>query len=164
LVVVMLATFVWTTSAEVERTLIGAGRDRARAGAEQLSQMLRYGIVGRLAESERLRSHPAIKTVLRNPTRSDNLVVTYRVDRPNYSALLEHSQDGGESWAQTELPVPPGTPACSATVNNRPCPFGPDMAFGRDGKLYVTYVNLTGTGNSPANLWLSTSPDGGRTG
>jgi hypothetical protein len=102
-------------------------------------------------------------TVLRNPTRSDNLVVTYRVDRPNYSALLEHSQDGGESWAQTELPVPPGTPACSATVNNRPCPFGPDMAFDKDGTLYVLYVNLTGAGNSPENLWLATSSDGGRT-
>ena len=102
-------------------------------------------------------------TILRNPTRSDNVVLTYRVDRPNYSALLQHSQDGGETWASTELPLPAGTEICSATVAGRPCPFGPDIAFDDDGTLYVLYVNLTGNGNSPSNLWLSTSNDGGRT-
>src|SRR5439155_9689800 len=30
-------------------------------------------------------------------------------------------------------------------------------------KLYVLYVNLVGNGNSPDNLWLSTSTDGGKT-
>jgi hypothetical protein len=102
-------------------------------------------------------------TIVHNPKNPDQVVLSYRVDRPNFSALLQQSDDGGKTWRPVELPLPAGTPACSATVANRPCPFGPDLAFDRDGKLYVTYVNLTGTGNSPANLWLSTSTDGGRT-
>lgn len=102
-------------------------------------------------------------TVLRNPKDSSNQVVTYRIDRPTFSALLQHSEDGGKSWRPTELPLPAGTPACAATTAGRPCPFGPDIAFARDGTLYVLYVNLVGNGNSPANLWLATSSDGGRT-
>ena len=102
-------------------------------------------------------------TIAHNPRDPDNQVLGYRVDRPVFSALLQHSEDGGDTWAPTELPLPPGTPPCSATIAGRPCPFGPDLAFGPDGTLYVTYVNLVGNGNSPANLWLSTSEDGGRT-
>lgn len=102
-------------------------------------------------------------TILRNPKNSSNQVLTYRVDRPNFSAVLQHSQDSGETWTPTELPLPAGTPACTATIDSRPCPFGPDIAFADDGTLYVLYVNLVGNGNSPANLWLSTSADGGRT-
>ena len=102
-------------------------------------------------------------TIVRDPTDGGNVVASYRVDRPNYSALLHVSRDGGETWTPTELPLPPGTGVCAATVAGRPCPFAPDVAFDRDGKLYVLYVNLTGNGNSPANLWLSTSTDGGRT-
>src|SRR5438105_508451 len=86
-------------------------------------------------------------TILHNPKDSANQVVTYRVDRPNYSALLQHSEDSGKAWTPTELPLPNGTPACSATIASRPCPFGPDMAFDRNGKLYVLYVNLVGNGN-----------------
>ncbi|MDQ3979944.1 MAG: hypothetical protein M3314_10360 [Actinomycetota bacterium] len=102
-------------------------------------------------------------TIVRNPTDSSNVVASYRVDRPNYSALLQVSEDGGSTWAPTELPLPPGTEPCAATVAGRPCPFAPDIAFDDDGKLYVLYVNLTGQGNSPKNLWLSTSTDGGKT-
>ena len=102
-------------------------------------------------------------TILRNPTDANNVVVSYRVDRPNYSALLQYTEDGDETWSPTALPLPPGTEACAATLAGRPCPFGPDMAFDGDGKLYVLYVNLTGLGNSPKNLWLSTSTDGGKT-
>ncbi|MCA1691191.1 MAG: glycoside hydrolase [Actinobacteria bacterium] len=102
-------------------------------------------------------------TIVHNPVDPDNVVVSYRIDRPNYSALIQHSRDGGKTWAPTDLPVPAGTPPCSATVDGRPCPFGPDIAFDADGKLYALYVNLEGNGNSPANLWLATSTDGGRT-
>ncbi|MDQ4096542.1 MAG: glycoside hydrolase, partial [Actinomycetota bacterium] len=102
-------------------------------------------------------------TILHNPTDASNLVAAYRVDRPNYSAALQHSDDGGKTWAATELPLPNGTRQCSATIANKPCPFAPDMAFDRDGKLYVIYVNLVGNGNGPENLWISTSTDGGRT-
>ncbi|MGH9277059.1 MAG: sialidase family protein [Acidimicrobiales bacterium] len=102
-------------------------------------------------------------TVLRNPKDSSNRVLTYRVDRPNFSAVLQYSEDSGKTWTATELPLPNGTPACTATIASRPCPFGPDIAFDNDGKLYVLYVNLVGNGNAPANLWLSTSTDGGKT-
>lgn len=102
-------------------------------------------------------------TILRNPTDADNLVATYRVDRPVFSAHLEWSADGGASFNKVGLPLPPGTTPCSATEADRPCPFAPDIAFGPDGTLYVLYVNLQGRGNVPDNLWLSRSTDGGRT-
>jgi hypothetical protein len=102
-------------------------------------------------------------TMAANPARAGNLVTTYRMDRPGYSAFLAYSFNGGETWEQTVLPLPPGTQVCTASPQGSPCPFGPDAAFAPDGTLYVTYVNLQGNGNRPDNLWLSTSTDGGRT-
>ncbi|MGH3995694.1 MAG: hypothetical protein ACRDSN_24900, partial [Pseudonocardiaceae bacterium] len=92
-------------------------------------------------------------SLARNPRSPGNVVATHRIDRPGFSAVLNWSTDGGDSWRSTPLPLPRGL--------NRP--FAPDAAFGADGTLYVTYVNLEGTGNVPANLWLSRSSDGGRT-
>lgn len=91
--------------------------------------------------------------VARNPRRPQNLVVVQRIDSPSFSALLEASFDGGATWATQSLPLPEGADR----------PFAPDVAFGPDGTLYVLYVNLEGVGNTPANLWLATSHDGGRT-
>ncbi len=102
-------------------------------------------------------------TIVHNPTDGSNLALTYRVDRPNYSAGLAHSHDGGKTWERTDLPIPNGIDACSATIANKPCPFGPDVVFDDDGRLYVIYVNLIGNGNAPEFLWMATSDDGGRT-
>jgi hypothetical protein len=102
-------------------------------------------------------------TIVANPARKGNLVVTYRMDRPGYSAFLAYSYDGGNSWEQTILPLPQGIAVCTASPQGDPCPFAPDATFAPDGTLYVTYVNLVGNGNRPDNLWLSTSTDGGRT-
>ena len=102
-------------------------------------------------------------TVAYNPAREGNVVVTYRLDRPGYSAFLSYSYDGGESWEQTILPLPRDVAVCAASPQGSPCPFAPDVAFAPDGTLYVTYVNLQGNGNRPDNLWISTSTDGGRT-
>lgn len=88
-----------------------------------------------------------------NPTDPDNVVVTHRVDTPEFSAGLAWSRDGGRSWESTALPLPEG----------RDRPFAPDAAFAPDGTLYVTYVNLTGAGNTPQTLWLVRSEDGGHT-
>lgn len=87
-----------------------------------------------------------------NPRDPDNIVVTYRVDRPAFSAALEWSDDRGAAWRQTPLPLPEGMDR----------PFAPDVAFAPDGTLYVTYVNLVGNGNVPDNLWIARSSDGGR--
>lgn len=91
--------------------------------------------------------------VVRNPTDPDNLVVVHRVDRPGFSGELHHSSDGGATWSLTELPLPDGLDR----------PFAPDAAFAPDGTLYVTYVNLVGEGNTPDNVWIARSEDGGRT-
>ena len=101
-------------------------------------------------------------TVARNPEQPDQLVVAHRIDRPGFSALLEWSDDGGQSWHPTTLPLPADTEPCAASPEQVPCPFAPDIAFGPDGTLYVAYVSLQGQGNTPANLWLTTSTDGGR--
>ncbi|MDQ2826133.1 MAG: glycoside hydrolase [Actinomycetota bacterium] len=102
-------------------------------------------------------------TIARNPTRGDNLVATYRMDRPGFSGFLSYSNDGGRTWEQSVLPLAPDVPKCAASPQGDPCPFGPDVAFGSDGTLYVLYVALRGSGNDPGSLWLSTSTDGGRT-
>ena len=92
-------------------------------------------------------------SLARNPRARDAVVATHRIDRPGFSAALNWSADGGSTWRTTALPLPQGLDR----------PFAPDVAFGPDGTLYVTYVNLEGRGNVPANLWLAKSSDGGRT-
>ncbi len=92
-------------------------------------------------------------SVVRNPNHQSDVVVAYSVDRPDYSALLQTTFDGGITWRPTSLPLPSG----------KDRPFGPDATFAPGGLLHVVYVNLTGTGNTPDNLWLATSTDGGRT-
>ena len=92
-------------------------------------------------------------SLARNPRRPDNVALTHRVDRPAFSSLLHWSTDGGRQWRPTELPLPGGIDR----------PFAPDIAFGPDGTLYVSYVNLVGEGNVPDNLWVARSTDGGRT-
>lgn len=91
-------------------------------------------------------------SLARNPTDPDNVVLVHRLDRPAFDAVLSWSADGGQSWQATALPLPA----------DRDRPYGPDVAFGPDGTLYVTYVNLTGQGNTPETLWLVRSSDGGR--
>jgi hypothetical protein len=92
-------------------------------------------------------------TLARNPLDPDNLIVVHRVDRPDFSAVLHRTADGGQRWSSTALPLPPG----------KDRPFAPDAAFGPDGTLYVSYVNLAGPGNVPETLWVARSDDGGRT-
>jgi len=92
-------------------------------------------------------------TIAENPRRPGNEVAVFRKDAPRLSAQLAWSTDGNNTWHPTALPLPPG--------DDRP--FFPDAAFAPDGTLYVIYVNLTGTGNTPANLFVAHSSDGGRT-
>ena len=92
-------------------------------------------------------------SLARDPRDPAVVVATDRVDRPTFSAELDRSADGGRTWSNTALPLPPGLDR----------PYAPDVAFAPDGTLYVSYVDLQGNGNVPADLWVSKSTDGGRT-
>jgi hypothetical protein len=93
-------------------------------------------------------------TLVRNPASDRNLVVTNRIDTPEFGCALHVSFDGGAEWTRTRLPLPEGEePKC----------FGPDAAFAPDGTLYVSFVTLKGRGNTPNAGWIVRSTDGGRT-
>lgn len=107
---------------------------------------VRVNLPGPVAES----NSPALA---RDPRDPRLVVAAYRVDRPEFSAALARSADGGRTWTDEALPLPPG----------RHSPYAPDVAFAPDGTLYATYVDLEGEGNAPADLWLVRSSDAGRT-
>jgi hypothetical protein len=103
----------------------------------------------------RLASHNS-PTVVRNPVRPENVAEVNRLDRPLFSCALHVSYDGGASWSPTTIPFPAGEeepPRC----------FAPDVAFGADGTLYLSFATLKGAGNVPNAIWLTRSTDGGRT-
>ena len=94
-------------------------------------------------------------TLVRNPVDRANLVVANRIDSPTYSCALHVSFDGGGRWTQTAIPAPRGqkVKAC----------YAPDAVFDADGTLYVSYVTLKGRANSPDQVFLTRSSDGGKT-
>lgn len=93
-------------------------------------------------------------TLVQNPADGANLVVANRIDSPRYSCAVHVSFDGGARWAPTSLPLPP---------DEEPRCFSPDVTFGVDGTLYLSFVTLGGAGNVPNAVWLLRSLDGGRT-
>lgn len=93
-------------------------------------------------------------TVARNPRSAGNLVVTSRVDSPDFTCAVHVSFDGGAAWRPTRVPTPKGEgPKC----------YAPDASFGPDGTLHVSWVTLRGRGNVPNAVWVASSPDGGKT-
>lgn len=92
-------------------------------------------------------------TVERSPVDGRTLAVANRIDTPRYSCALHVSSDGGATWSQTAVPAPPGETVC----------YAPDIAFGADGTLYMSFVTLRGIGNVPNAAWLVRSTDGGKT-
>ncbi|HWF50076.1 MAG TPA: sialidase family protein [Solirubrobacteraceae bacterium] len=93
-------------------------------------------------------------TLVQNPVDSANLAVSSRIDTPFFSCALDVSVNSGASWSQTAIPTPKGEQA--------KC-YAPNVAFARDGTLYLSFVTLAGAGNTPHALWVATSKDGGRT-
>ena len=90
-------------------------------------------------------------TLARNPSRPDNLAVANRIDTPRFSCALNVSFDGGGRWSQTRVAIPEGEePKC----------FAPDVAYGADGTLYLSFVTLKGRGNVPNAVWISRLEDG----
>jgi hypothetical protein len=94
-------------------------------------------------------------SLVRNPTDPKNLAVANRIDSPSFACALHVSTDEGTSWAPITIPFPGGEeqpPRC----------FAPDVAFGADGTLYVSFVTLKGLGNTPNAAWVVSSRNGGR--
>lgn len=92
-------------------------------------------------------------TLVRNPRKTGNVVVSNRIDSPRFGCALHVSFDGGARWAQTPIPAPKGERAC----------YAPDVAFAADGKLHLSFVTLRGRANAPNAVWTATSDDGGKT-
>ncbi len=93
-------------------------------------------------------------SLVRNPRDADNIIVTSRIDSPDFSCAVHVSSDAGRHWTPTRVPIPPGL--------GRKC-YAPDAVFAADGTLHVSYVTLQGSGNTPSAAWVASSRDGGRT-
>jgi hypothetical protein len=95
--------------------------------------------------------------LVRSPANPRHLAIANRIDAPDVSCALHSSVDGGASWRQVPIPVPGGEekqePRCHA----------PDVAFGADGTLYLSFVALRGSNDVPRGVWIARSSDGGRT-
>lgn len=92
-------------------------------------------------------------TLVRNPLRAANVVISNRVDTPRFSCVLNASFDRGSTWTQTPVPLP---------ASEEPKCFAPDAAFPSDGTPYLSFVTLNGRGNTPNALWTASSGDRGR--
>ncbi len=93
-------------------------------------------------------------TLVRNPVDGANLAIADRIDSPRFACALHISHDRGATWSPTPIRLPRArAPKC----------YAPDVAFGADGTLYVSFVTLSGLGNVPGAAWIVSSRDGGRT-
>jgi hypothetical protein len=97
------------------------------------------------------RNSPSIAV---NPTQRTNMVVVDRVDRPDYTAGVHVTNNGGLNFQDVGLKLPSG---------NKGKLFAPSAAYDGKGILYVSYVTLSGPGNSPDSFWVARSGDGGLT-
>lgn len=87
-----------------------------------------------------------------SPKHADTMVVAARLDRPQLSAVVRRSVDGGETWTSTDVPLPAGEVRT----------YAPDLAYDVDGGLYATYVTLSDPANNPTGVWLAKSDDDGQ--
>lgn len=94
-------------------------------------------------------------SLVADPTDGRFVVMANRLDAPDFSCALQVSGDGGRSWrsAQPVADLPPGAAKC----------YAPEAAFDADGTLYYLFVGLTGNGNRPMGVFLTTSSDRART-
>lgn len=90
-------------------------------------------------------------TVVASPTDESTMVVAARVDRPELGLVVRRSVDGGETWTDTDLPLPPGEMLS----------YAPHLAFDSAGTLWATFSTLSIVGNNPNGIWVSRSADGG---
>ena len=137
--------------------LVGAGAAMASGSADERPTLRVVGRDAPVNVSARVEGNIDAHnspTLVRNPTRPENLAVSSRIDTPFFSCGLHVSFDAGAHWSQTPIPAPAGEEA--------KC-FDSDVAFSADGTLYYSYVTLKGDNNDPNAVWVVTSRDGGRT-
>ncbi|MGH9152220.1 MAG: sialidase family protein [Acidimicrobiales bacterium] len=89
-----------------------------------------------------------------DPTDARVVALASRVDLPVFGCALHLSGDGGRGWVEVDpVPrLPDGADRC----------YAPEVGFDRHGTLYLLFVGLRGTGNTPMGAFLTTSPDRGR--
>ncbi len=93
-------------------------------------------------------------TIVVNPRDGNRMVVVDRVDLPDYTAGVHVSNDAGASWQDVALNLPSG---------NKGKLFAPSAVYDAKGTLYVSYVTLSGGGNSPDSFWMTRSTNDGST-
>jgi len=94
-------------------------------------------------------------SLVADPTEARFVVLANRLDAPDFGCALQLSGDGGRSFvpANPVQDLPAGADKC----------YAPEVAFDRSGLLYYLYVGLSGNGNHPMGVFLTTSSDRGRT-
>lgn len=101
-----------------------------------------------------VRNSPVLAASPRDPAL---LAVANRVDSPGFSCRFQVSSDGGASWTQADVPLPPDKVV--------PC-FSPDLAFSPDGRLHVSFTSFATlpppVGVAPDAVWVTSSPNGGK--
>lgn len=93
--------------------------------------------------------------ILSDPTDPRFVVLANRLDAPEFSCALHVSGDAGRGWVPA-VPVPE-LPAGADTC------YAPEVAFDGQGVLYYLFVGLSGAGNEPMGVFLTTSTDRART-
>lgn len=93
--------------------------------------------------------------LIADPNDTRFVVIANRLDAPRFGCSLQVSGDSGRGWitVQPVTELPAGADTC----------YAPEAAFDRDGILYYLFVGLSGLGNEPMGVFLTTSADRART-
>ena len=126
---------VWSRLGDSDRLLVAAGPNRP------VNQ-----------DTGSVAAHNSPDVVV-SPVDPRTMAVAGRVDRPDFSAGVHVTRDGGQTWSDSVLILPAGQSR----------PYQPQLAFDARGTLFVLFSTLEGQGVVPGGLWLEGSRDGGRT-
>jgi|GEM_PF-5233639 len=99
-------------------------------------------------------------TLAVSPLSPDTILLSERIDRPEFSCALYRSTDAGAHWKSIIVPLPPHYDTC----------YAPDVTFDRHGNAILVFLTLNthptdplSAGNDPNGVWLARSKDGGQT-
>jgi signal transduction histidine kinase len=116
IIVVVLGLFLWTTNRALERTLVQAGSDRARAAADQVASLLSQSTARSVTEARRIAGDAAVRQYLDapSPERAD-------AARLALAPLATASQPAVELWNAAgerllDVAAPPARDAKPAPV------------------------------------------------